>query len=134
MKQIKGISLENFKRNKTNSIININKEELQQNIKNILLTATNERRFIDFECSSLYKELFEQQDDSNIPLIKDNIIRAIEKEESRIKLISVDISYIDNESNSEIKHASDESSLFVTIRYKLIEEITDKITKYTVEI
>lgn len=134
MKQIKGISLENFKRNKTGNLININKEELEQNIKNILLTSNNERRFIDFEGGGLSKELFEQQDDSNISLIKDNIIRAIQKGETRIKLISVDVSYIDSVGNSEIKHALDESSLFITIRYKLVEEITDKVDEYTVEL
>ena len=134
MKIIKGISIENFKRYKSDKLININHKELEQNIKNIVLTSSQERRFINFNGAGISKELFEQQEDSALEVLKEKIIQAIKEEETRIQLVSVDISYVDNSTISEVKHYSDENSLYITIRYKLISEITDNINSYTVEI
>ena len=124
MKSIKGISLENFKRKKQKPLININEKEIESNLKNIILTSPIERRFQDFNGAGVSGKLFENLDEDFISNLETIIKEAIQKEEPRINLLKVTIS----------TNTFSDSAITVSIFFKLIDEISDKVKEYNLSL
>jgi len=87
-----------------------NEESIKQSIKNLLMINYGEKLFNPIIGSDVFKSLFEPLDGFTLNTIHDNIVDTIKFHETRVELINVTVSGIEN----------DENSVAVTIVFNII--------------
>lgn len=87
-----------------------NEESIKQSIKNLLMINYGEKLFNPIIGSDVFKSLFEPLDGFTLNTIHDNIVDTIKYHETRVELIRVIVSSMEN----------DENSIAVTIVFNII--------------
>jgi phage baseplate assembly protein W len=77
-----------------------NEESIKQSIKNLLMINYGEKLFNPIIGSDVFKSLFEPLDGFTLNTIHDNIVDTIKFHETRVELINVTVSGIENDENS----------------------------------
>jgi len=70
-------------------------EAVKQSVINILLTKTGERPFNPYLGGNLYAYLFENFDNITKAAVKDTIINSLANHEPRVRVLSVDVNFLD---------------------------------------
>lgn len=99
-----------------------NDQAIKRSLKNLILTKLSERRFYSDKGSSVLQFLFEPLDVISARAIKDAVRNVVNNYEPRIEIADV-----------AVLSDMDETGIFVTISYKILNSITIDTTTIFLE-